>query len=313
MRKEKKGTLHFIAILAFVVFIVLGLASATAPQATVEFNQRYLSMTQPPASGERVIHRGISVNGSSSVCRNADHRVTPQRMGSSYQVREDRMPSRHHHEPILDQLLTIARNTFPPVLVQNVTIRNAIIAGNQHVNPRLEEYIETVDSGRRDANNRIIWQQVTRQRTIWDCFLIYSANITTNEPMPETVTHSADLAVAGTTRADLYRRVDNYFDDRRFNEANSLGIRISRTDFDVGRIRGDFIYAIPAMGSYRITSAFTIDVHDSRAEIRFTDTNMQRAIGSASEPIFLQSIASAASEELVNFTNSLRSYISTRR
>lgn len=305
--RERKGKLHFIAVCAFVIFVVLGFACASTPQTTVELNQRYLGMTQAPASGERIIHRGISVNGNSSVCRNADHRVSVQRMGSSYQVREDRVPDRHQHEPILDQLLVVARNTFPPALVSEINIRNASIGGNRHVNPRLEEYQESV----RNSAGQFV--SVTRTRTIWDCFTFFTADIVTNEPMPETVTHSVDLTVAGVSRADLYRRVDNYFDDRRYSEANSLGIRITRTDFDVGRIRGEFIYTIPSIGSYRITSAFTIDVHDSRAEIRFTDTMMQRAVGSSSEPVFLQSIADAAQEELVNFTNSLRSYISTRR
>ena len=311
MKNESKEKLHIIAITAFAVLIVLGLACASAPQVTVELNQKYLGMTQSPAPGERIIQKGISVNGSSSACRDTQHSVSVQRMGSSYQIRESDAPSKHRHEPILDQLSAIAKNNFPNSLVNNVNIRNASIGGNRHVNPRQEEYKDT--ERRTNSSGQYVYVEVTKVRTVWDCYLFYTADVVTNEPMPETVTYSVDLDLAGVTRADMYRRADNYFDDRRFNEANSLGIRITRTDFDVGRIRGEYYFSIPTMGSYRIVSAFTIDVHDSRAELRFTDTFMQRSIGSSSEPIFLQSVATAASAELLNFSNSLRSYISTRR
>jgi len=407
--KNKK--LHFITIGVLLVFILLGVGStATVP---INLGERYQRMVQSQTSDERVIDK-ITMNGNSNVCRDGNHSVSTQRMGAAYNVSERRGSERHWQESMLDQLLAEAQRKHPGV---SVSLRNATIVGNRHVNARYEQYTESVAAGKNSAG-KTVYQNVTRTRPIWDCFFVYTADVIINEPnliemsesyrdmiqapksneriidsvrtsetisgqtvspprmgapyrvsedrsserhrhelildrlaedaksrfpnvtvnirnariesnnhpnifyiasvvttqaMPETVTYNANLAVAGVTRADLYRRVDNYFDDRRFNEANSLGVRISRRDFDVGRIRGEYFYAIPSMGSYIIISEFAIDVHDARAEIRFTDTKMQRARDSSVEPIFLQSIAEAARAELVNFSNNLRSYINTRR
>lgn len=159
-------------------------------------------------------------------------------MGDSYRVSERRKFERHRQEPILDQLLNQATGRYQN---ETVAIKNARIVRNNHPN------------------------------------ISYSAEIITTEPMPQPVTHSADISLAGVTRADLYRRIDNWFDDRRYNERREAGILYHRRDFDVGRIRGFYIFSIPHSGrNYTIVSSFTIDVHDARAQISFPDTMLIR-------------------------------------
>ena len=117
----------------------------------------------------------------------------------------------------------------------------------------------------------------------------------------------------GLTRADIYRRAYNWLDD------NTTRRRITSLDgnFDVGRIKGGVICYIRTDRPYRVSTNFTIDVYDARVEIKFdeailqrTDAN-QRVVGNP-ERIFLQSIATAAQEELIDFSTSLRSYIISR-
>jgi hypothetical protein len=227
----------------------------------------------------------------------ARHDTPPQAMGAPYRVSERRRGERHRDEVVLEQLLNQAKSRYQN---ENIAIRGARIDGNNHPN------------------------------------FSYRAVVVTTDPMPQPVSISTPIILRGATRNDLYRRIDNWFDDRRFNEqTRTTGILYHRRDFDVGRIRGFYIYTVAHSGrNYLMVSSFTVDVHDARAQISFPDTRLIRPESSRgeawgtwvsltderrsadeipnAEPIFLQSIADLAKAEMNNFTENLKRSISAQ-
>jgi len=188
-------------------------------------------------------------------------------------------PERHRHEPILDRFLFIAQGRFPN---ENIAIRNASIR-HHHTNAR------------RVTSGNTSW-------TEWDCRDLFIVYVVTSEPMSQPVTLIEDISLAGATQADLYRRAHNWLTD------TFPGINFQIDDFDLGRIRSDLVFNITHGQTYRITSTFTIDVHDERAQISFASARLQRTAGGTlghEEPIFLQSIANLVQTQLNNFSRAL--------
>jgi hypothetical protein len=314
MNKERLP--HIITAVSFVVFIVLGLACATTPMAEIELGDNYRKYLQQPSGNERAID-SVALRGTTSfVCRDDSHNVTPaQRLGATYQLggeltskskaAEATAPSeRHKHEIILEQLLNEVKKQYPN---ETVDMRNARTGGHDPTNRRSEEYQESVRYS--DGS----YGTVTRIRSVWDCFPVYVASIITTEPMPQPVTHSENFTMPGLTRDDIYRRAQNWLEDN----TQRRGIELDKADFNRGRITGTVRCFARTDRTYIVTSIYTIDVYDARTEMRFTDTILQRTdptgqyVGDP-EPIFLQSIADAAKEELVDFATSLRSSIISR-
>jgi hypothetical protein len=316
---NKKWLPHIIAVGASVVFIVLGLASATTPTSQITLGADYQKYLRPPSGNERAID-SVGLQGRTSfVCRDPSHGITTsQVLGASYQIggqltsksKADEAAAgpapteRHRHETILDQLQSAGERLYPS---ETVDIRNARTTGHAPTNPRQEEYQDTVRNSDGSSST------VTRTRTVWDCYPYYSASVITTEPMPAPVSHSENFQMPGLTRNDIYRRGYNWLED------NKTSRRIGNLDgnFDRGRITGTVTFATRADHTYRITSNFTIDVYDARTEVKFDEAILQRTDPSqqsagGSERIFLQSIADAAKAEIVDFSTSLRSYIISR-
>ena len=301
---NKKNLPHIITAVSFAVFIFLGLASATVPRVPVELGEEYQAFLQQPTGNERVIDT-IGVRGNSFVCRDGQHAVTSaQRLGATYQAREDSGPQRHPHEAVLDQLLSEAKRHYPSEIVN---IRNARTGRHIPTNARQEQYSESV---RRSDGS---YTSVMRTRTVWDCVPYYIADVITTEPMPQPVTHSENFTKPGATRADIYRWAINWLEDN----TQRRRIRVESEDINRGRIRGTVTCATRTDQTYIVTSSFTIDVYDARVEIRFADTVLQRSDPELqrrgnTEPIFLKSIADAALAEIVDFSTTLRSHILSR-
>ena len=298
----KNRSLHIIAFGAFTILFVLGLACATTPTVQVNLSESYRLMVSQPTGNERPIDI-VTFNGNSKVCRE-QHSVTPYALGASYYEREDRASGKHRDESIIDQLLSEANRLYPS---ENISIRNARVAGNQHINTRYETLIENY----RDSYGQMQSRQI--QRPVWDCYLVYIANVITNEPMPQPVTHSENFTMPGLSRNDIYRSARNWLDDN----TQRRGITVQSENFDRGRITGTVRCYARTDRTYIVTSSYIIDVYDARVEMRFADTILQRVNTSGQfagnpEQIFLQSIADAAKEELVDFATSLRSFILSR-
>jgi len=310
---NKERLPHIITVTMFVVFIVLGLACATAPSAQIELGANYRKYLLQPAGNERAFDT-VSVIGSASfVCRDASHNVTPaQQLGATYQLggqlttsaraAETATPSeRHRHEPILDQMLNEARRQYPN---ETVDIRGARTAGHSPTNARQEEYTEYVR--RSDGSS----YPVTRMRTVWDCYPVYMASIITTEPWPQPVAISETFTMPGLTRGDIYRTALNWLDDNKTRRR----ITIESEDFNRGRITGEVVCFARTDRTYIVRSNYTVDVYDARVDIRFDEAVLQRTdaqqqrIGTP-ERIFLQSIADAAQAELEDFATSLQSRI----
>jgi hypothetical protein len=270
----------------------------------VELGADYRGMLQQPVGNERVIDTVGLRGGNSFVCRDPSHAFTStQIMGATYPVREDAGPQRHRHEPILEQLRAEAKRHYP---TENIDIRSAKTARHIPTNAREEQYQQTVNQ-----NGRYV--TVNRTRPIWDCFLYYTVDVVTTDPMPAPVTHSEDFTKPGATRNDIYRWAINWIEDNLQNKR----IKVQSEDIDRGRIRGTVTCAARADQTYIVTSSFTIDVYDAKVEIRFVDTVLQRTDPELKEarppePIFLQSIADSAKAEMVDFSTTLRSVIVSR-
>ena len=317
MNKERLS--HIVVVVSFVVLIVLGLACANAPSTQIDLGVNYRGMLQSPTGNERAID-SVGFRGNTSfVCRDTSHNITPsQQLGATYQLGGQTVTrsqaaqaaapaaERHRHEPILDQLLNQAKSIYPNEAVP-VNIRNARTLGHNSTNPRSEQYTESV---RRSDGT---YANVTRTRTVWDCFPFYVANVITTEPMPQALTHSENFQKPGSTRADIYRWAINWIEDN----TQRRRLTVQSENIDRGRIQGTIRCFAQTDRSYFVTSNYTIDVYDARVEMRFTDTFLQRTDPSGQnvgnpEPIFLQSIYDAARVELVDFATSLRSAILAR-
>jgi hypothetical protein len=193
-------------------------------------------------------------------------------------------------------LLNEARRRFPS---ETVNIRNARTGRHNPTNPRSEEYQDRVQYS--DGTSGF----VTRTRTVWNCFPVYFADVITTQPMPQQVLHRLDISVPGVSRQDIYRRAHNWLTD-------NMNIRIAEASMDLGRIRSSHTFRVTTDHTYTLIADFTIDVHDSRAEIIFSNTRLQTARPHTNHDIFLQSIADRAQAALIDFSNTLRAHIITR-
>lgn len=315
---NKKFLPHIITVVSLVGFIVLVLTCASTPTTQIELSEEYRRYLQAPVGNERVIDTVSIIGNTSFVCRDPQHTVYPaQALGATYllggnitslsKAAEAEAPAaeRHRHEIIIDQLLNEAKRQYPN---ETVDIRNAKTSGHNRTNARQEEYSEAVYN-----NDGSFRGYVTRIRTVWDCYLIYTASIITTDPWPEPVTHSENFTKPGSSRNDIYRLARNWLDDN----TQRRRITVESEDFDRGRITGTVICFARTDRTYIVRSNYTIDVYDARVEISFTDTILQRTdaqqrVTGSPERIFLQSIADAAQAELVDFSTSLRSSILSR-
>jgi hypothetical protein len=318
MKREmnKEWLPHIIAVGAFVVFIVLGLACASTPTTQIDLDANYRKYLQQPSGNERAID-SVGLRGNTSfVCRDASHSVTSaQQLGATYQLggeytskskaAEATAPSeRHRHELILDQLVSTAKKQYPSETA--IDIRSAKTAGHNPTNPRLEEYQARSSDG----------NYYTATRTVWDCVPIYVASVITTAPMPNPVSHSEKFALPrGATQSDVYTRAYNWLD--RNKTSRRVVIESESNNPQRYNIKGTVTCAAKADQTYLITSEYTIDVFSTGVEINFaepilrrTDPSLQRVGGP--EKIFLQSIADATLAELVDFSTSLRSNITTQ-
>jgi len=304
---------HVIALGAFVVFIVLGLACASTPRKTIEVSESYRGFTSAPVGTERIIGR-VQVQGKTSfVSQESQPSVTPaQRLGAPYEVSleeptqktglaamfatVERDRNRHDHEPIFDQLQSEAKRQFPSEVV---SIRNAKTAGFNPTNARQETYSESVKGS--DGK----YYSVQRTRTIWDVFPVYTADIITTQPMPPPVIYSEHFTVAKSTRADIFRLARRWIRD---NSSSKYIIVVNSEDINIGELMGTVTYTARADDDYQITSKFTFDIMDAGVDMKFDSTKLTNG-----RDIFLKSIADSAQKELVNFSTSIKSYIITGR
>jgi hypothetical protein len=317
MKREmnKEWLPHIIAVGAFVVFIVLGLACASTPTTQIDLDSSYKKYLQQPVNPERAIDT-VGVRGTTSfVCRDPSHNVTSeQQLGASYSLggeytskkkaaeAEAPVAEKHRHEAILDQLVILAKGQYPNE--KSIDIRSGRTSRHIPTNPRLEEYQQRGTDG----------NYYTATRTVWDCVPQYVASVITTELPPNPVTHVENFTKPGSTRDDIYRRVNNWLRD------NSVEKRIGNIvgNINDGRLTGTVTCAARAGQTYLVISEFTIDVLNAGTEISFKNTLVQRLDSSQQrignpEPVFLQSIADAAKAEIVKFSTDLRSAVLAAR
>ena len=301
----------------YTTIFVMILTLISCATVDININPIYQGMIQQRQNGERLIDMIIVEEVCSGYCNHSisDFFTRYDRhyngnMGAKYPVPESKGSERHRDEKVIDQMLAKAKSLYP---VDTVEIKNASANFNSFT--------------KRDIGGNVL--EYTR--------VVYSAEVVTTEPMPEPVTHSANISIsqnqggsllsvdgavigqvslASISRADLYRRAHNYLTDtnHRMSNANAefQTVQFIQTDIDLGRIRGIYTFQLELGQKYRITSTFTIDVHDSGSQIQFADTNLQRWSGVGNiktigrpEPVFLQSIANLAQAEIFRFTNDL--------
>jgi hypothetical protein len=165
---------------------------------------------------------------------------------------------------------------------------------------------------------------------------LFHIDVVTSEPMPKPVTYkaiissdgggggrilSADGTTIGTlsmssiTKNDLFSRFRNYLTDTNYRkpsdsvEYQTIIIQIER--MDIGRIQGIYTFIVKYGQPYNITTIYSIDVHDTGAQISFYNTELRIGLymDVQPQPIFLQGIADLAQEELIRFTDNLISTI----
>jgi len=286
-----KGMLsHAATVTSFVVFIMLGLACASTPPGALvllELSDRYRAMPLPPTGSERIIDKveatGPKVYNHSDDWVPYNHSFAPVPLGGkSYE--EYGETKRHPDEPIMDQLLKEAEKKYPN---ETVTIRNASLVGYRHYNSKAQ----------------------SDGRTFFDCHSYCTADVVIAEPMPQPITYLNNITLEGQSRNDLYRRVNRELGDFRQPSAR---IEVQTADFDLGRIRGRYVFTVNTGQAYIITAPFTIDILDGSAQISFVNPSLQRSSRSAEEPIFLQSTADLVRSELTTFANNLISNITSR-
>jgi hypothetical protein len=295
--------------ISITLLIVVFLLSSCATT-DIHLNEGYRSKVQKPNQPERVIDRAVLFKDEGKLLRYPPSRFvecpqytsaySPGPIGEQYMVFGENVKERHRDERILDSLFNVAKEEYPN---DQVDIRNA------------SKVYERLYFGRGGGDV---------------CLLIYFADVVSTEPMPEPVTHSVELSVEGN-KDDAYKRVDTWFDDRKYDEnKTNVGVKIQRADPATRRISGDYIFLITyGKNSYKITSAFNIDIwNDKPAVLSFKSSLMERNVGKiddkntqsaetniiskktdekkGSEPIFLQSIANLVKAELVRFSEELK-------
>jgi hypothetical protein len=274
----------FVATISVLLFLI------SCAMVDITLGARYQKMPQQLTGGERVIDQVI-LEG--QVKESSNGTPSSVRIGTPYRVLESRGSERHHDEYTLDRLLNVAQKKFPN---EAIDIRNAT-KNYRYLGSRTQNM---------PSGDKVISVTTTTYQEY------YTANVVTSDPMPNPVTYSVNIPLIGLTRGDLYRRADNWLDDRKYNDNKAVaGVRIQRADFDVGRIKGEYVFYTDQ--GYIIISNFTIDVHDEKAEVSFENTRLQRKVSGTEEPIFLQSIANSAEIELKGFSENLKTHMSSAR
>jgi len=241
-----------------------------------------------------VLEGGVTQSSSSG---QAPSTPSSHRMGNTYKVFEKQASERHRDESILDQLLAQEQQRYPG---EAINIRNGTEA-YQHLGTTTER--QAVTKKRQDGSTYTDY--VTYYYAQFQVY--YVADVVVAEPMPAPPTLSVELPLVGISRADLYRRAHNWLTDTKSNET-----RIEKADLDLGRIQGEYVMIITQGQTYAITSTFTIDVHDERADISFKNPRLRRSGGRQDEPIFLQSIADKVKTEMGVFSETLKNVVSAR-
>ena len=275
------------------VFVAVLLNSCT--MVPVVIDPKYRGMIMSPTGSERVIDQ-VTLSSDKVVEREGSdgYPSTPSNvlLGMPYRAFESKKgPERHRDEAVLDKLRNSAKEKYPN---EAVDIRRAIMAYKKD-----NQWTRRSDGG------------YTRYYAQFSAY--YVADVVIAESIPEPVTHSLELSLADVSRADLYRRIANWLDDKKYIEDGTVaGVRLE-TDLasgvDLGRIKGDYVFFISLDHNYIITSSFTIDVHDEKAEISFKNTYMQMNRRGDEEPIILQSVANAAKAEIVSFSEKLKNSV----
>ena len=279
------------------VFVAVLLNSCT--MVPVVIDPKYREMIRPPIGSERVIDQ-VTLSSDKVVERNSSdgYPSAPSNvsLGMPYNAFESKKgPKRHRDEAVLDKLSNSAKEMYPN---EAVDIRKASI-----VYKKGYQWTRSAEG----ANGRVF-------TTYYAQFpAYYVADVVIAESIPEPVTHSLELSLADVSRADLYRRIANWLADEKYVEDGTVaGVRLE-TDLasgvDLGRIKGDYIFFVSLDHNYIITSTFTIDVHDEKAEISFKNTYMQMSRRGDEEPIILQSVANAAKTEIVSFSERLKNSV----
>jgi hypothetical protein len=312
MQNNKSIIKNYIVLIFAVLLLV---SCATVTHTTGALDTKYHPMLEELAPGERTIG-SVSFHHGRRFWYPPLHNYQHTRQISTVaRTRIVRGPDAwgqkdsHQNHPSassLDRLIELARVQFPG---EGVVLRKTI------ENCRHSNIV-------RDGQNLI------------QCEIYYVADIVVNQPMPRPVLHLADISISQTaagqvvsvdgsvigqisiaamSRADLYRRAHNFLTDTNHRTAREnvdfQTITFDQADIDLGRIRGVYTFIVERGQQYRITSTFTIDVHDARAQIRFEDVELRRPGSNRTEPIFLQSIADLVKAELERFTGNMISSI----
>jgi len=223
----------------------------------VVLGAKYQKMPTQPFGNERVIDK-VTLAAGIVEFDNPQEVPAVQRMGVTYKDSPEKNgPNRHRDEPILDDLLGVAYKRFPN---ETVELRNAACKYNL-LGPKVEMKVVSV----------------SHVKVAYEYLKICYADVITTEPMPAPYEFTENISLEGVSREDLYRRANNWFDDRRYEEnKTSVGVQLQKADFDVGRIRGDYVFNVTTGQNYKIISTFTVDFHDSKAQFRLSAPRLQR-------------------------------------
>lgn len=266
-------------ITLIMIFSIVSCAMVDLP-----LDENYRRMLQQRQGGEHEVGTISVLTGNEMALTGQVSREFRPLSAHRVSVPESQAATRKHPAAEqLDLLLAEARRQFPN---DQVELRNPT-AGYQRTGSR-----QVGPQGQTQTQN--LYRRELR------------AVVVSTLPMPAPVTHSADISLQGRTRADTYRRAHNYLTDTNHRQAaeniDFQAIEFQQADIDLGRIRGTYTFVVVSGRSYRISSTFTIDIHDARASISFAETN---------PPIFLQSVAELAKQELERFTTALVSSITS--
>jgi hypothetical protein len=237
------------------LFVLLLLNSCAMVE--VILGARYQKMPTQPFGNERVIDK---VSLAAGIVEFDSPQEVPalQRMGETYRDSPAKNgPNRHRDEPILDDLVRVASKRYPS---ETVELRNAVCKYSL-LGPKVEMKVVSV----------------SHVKVAYEYLKVCYADVITTEPMPTPYEFTVDISLDGVSREDLYRRANNWFDDRRYEEnKTSVGVQLQKADFDVGRIRGDYVFNVTTGQNYKIISTFTVDFHDSKAQFRLSAPRLQR-------------------------------------
>ncbi|MCL2689468.1 MAG: hypothetical protein FWE57_06440 [Chitinispirillia bacterium] len=266
-----------VTIALFAVFLLNSCAMVP-----IHLGAKYQRMALGPTGSERAIDR-VELSGDFfqlSGSNGYPPTPSPKRMGASYSVFEREASQRHRDEVILNRLLNEAQRMYPN---EAIDIRNAT--------ERAKRIGTRTSSG--TVNDKVYTSYISQFRTY------YTAEIVIAEPMPHPPSHTIEIPLIGVSRDDLYRRAHNLL-------IKDAAVRIAIADFHLGRLQGEYNIVITHGLTYLITSAFTIDIHDERAYIRFENPRLRRDGSRQDEPIFLQSIANRVQTEMGVFSENLK-------